>query len=179
MKKIVLMFLLFNASNLFADPHYVQALHPYWGNDDRFLEFLNEYKEPVNVVVKKYEGSKDPDYGEDVYIYIYIINKPGSDMFSLSILCPGAEPYPFYSRYEGFEEGDIAEIKSFSSDPVKKNPDAYLDNNKNLVWKLDPKSGAQGMWVYSGSPPVKRKYQVKVGDGSKITGEIDGPSCAE
>lgn len=177
MKKIVLLFLLFNYSNLFADPHYVQVLHPYWGDDKIFLEFLDKYKEPVNVVVNKYEGSKDPDDGEDWYIYIYIINKHASRDFLLNIACPGAVPYEIYSGNKRVSQRNIAKIESISSDPIRKTPEAVIDSNKNVHWKLDPTSSRHGMWIYSKSPPAKRNFSLYPTSGSAITGSIDGPAC--
>lgn len=179
MKKIVLFFLLLYSSNLFADPHYVQVLHPYWGDDERFLEFLDKYKDPVNVVVNKYEGSKDPDDGEDWYIYIYIINKSASRDFLLNIACPGAVPYEIYRGNKRVSQSNVAKIESISSDPVRKTPEAEIDSDNNILWKLDPDSSKHGMWIYSKSPPVKRDFSLHSKNGSAITGVIDGPACVE
>lgn len=179
MKKIVLFFLLFYCSSLFADPHYVQALHPYWGDDERFLEFLSKYNDPVNVVVNKYEGSKDPDDGEDWYIYIYVISKPTSSDFSLDIACPGALPYDLYSGSQRLSLRNIAKIESVSSDPVRKTPEAEFNKNNNVRWKLDPASSKHGMWIYSKSPPTKRNFSLQTNNGSAISGMIDGPACIE
>jgi hypothetical protein len=183
MKKWILVLLVLAPAVLYGDPHYVQALHPYWGNDDKFLEYLNGFKGPVNADVKTYKGAGDPDVGEDWYIYIYIIRERSAVHFALDIACPDAGSYEIYFLNEArgglasMAVDGIAKIEEvISSDPIRKNKPAEVDKGK-LIWPLDPAEGPQGMWFYSTSPPAKRTYELLIEDGVVRSGSIAGPSC--
>lgn len=183
MRNYIFIFIFILPSVLNADPHYVQALHPYWGGDKRFLEYLEKFKKPVNVEVNKYEGSKDPDVGEDWYIYIYIIREQKPINFSLNISCPNAGQYEYYTLNKemgGMKSTNIegvARIQDIvSSHPIRKNDPAEIINGR-IVWPLDSTGEVQGMWFYSQSPPTKRAYELRANNGIVRTGSIDGPSC--
>lgn len=183
--KILLLALsLIYPSLIYADPHYVQALHPYWGHDERFIKYLDQFEGGVNVEVNMYEGSKDPDVGSDWYIYIYVVREEYPLNFSVDISCPNNDSYDLYMLDK--EEGQlkprkvdgVARIYHVSSDPIRKNKLPNIENGR-IVWPLDVAGGPQGMWFYSESPPRKRGYQI-IAKGEVVkSGAIDGPSCEE
>lgn len=159
-----------------ADPHYVQALHPYWGNDNSFIRYLKAFDEPVNVEVLKYDGKNDPDSGEDLFIYIYILTIQGSEYFSLDIACPDIPTYSISGIGRLPPQSRVADISGVASDPVTKNPKADITESNKIIWKLNSAAGRQGMWFYSPSPPGRREYEIKV-KSSLEKGQISGPSC--
>ena len=167
-----------------ADPHYVQILHPYWGNDKKFNEYLRKFDNPVNVDIGKYKGSLDPDTGIDWYIYIYIVNEVSPKHFSLDISCPdvGMQLMSMKNRDGNRRkiavEGVISIDDGFGSDPVRNNPSAYIQDG-HVIWPLDPSGGSQGMWIYSTSAPTDRSYRVVDTAGNTIhEASIKGPSCS-
>lgn len=188
-KKLCLYICLIFPCGLYADPHYVQALHPYCigcskeSADKAFKEYLGKFKLPVNVQVNKYEGTKDPDSGEDWYIYIYIINDSSPIDFALDVSCPGAGVQSMATLNK--DTGRIVWVKVegvtpieeiIGSDPVRENGSAKVTEGK-LVWPLDSTGGTQGMWFYSKKTPVKRAYELRGKSGRTKSGMIDGPSC--
>ena len=54
------------SSLVYADPHYVQALHPYWGDDAQYALYLEKFTSDVDHDVRR---SFDGD--DAVYIYEY------------------------------------------------------------------------------------------------------------
>jgi len=183
MKKLYLGLLFSFPGVVFSDPHYVQALHPYWGDDKSFTKYLEKFEGNVNVEVNKYAGSKDPDLGEDWYIYIYVINEVSPIDFSIDVSCSGAsvQTMTVFDRNTGetFREKveGVTRIDEFiGADPVHKNGPARV-KDKRVVWPLDSAGGAQGMWFYSRKPPMKRYYELRKKDGTMISGVINGPSC--
>lgn len=182
MKKWALVILTFASMNSLADPHYVQALHPYWGDDERFLNYLEGFSDPVNVNVDKYDGKSDPDVGEDWYIYVYVIRHSGPSQFALNLACPNAEPYTAYTFDEvsgksiPTEVSAVAKVGSIASDPVQNNREAEISDGR-IIWPLNTSANAQAMWFYSQRPPVNREYELSLADGNKSSGVIDGPAC--
>ncbi len=148
-----------------------------------FKEYLDKFKSPVNVDVKKYEGSKDPDSGVDWYVYVYIVRETRPISFALNISCPGAGVSSMYAKngstgqYGWVNVKDVSKIEEIiGSDPVRKNEPAIVKDGR-VIWPLDLSGGAQGMWFYSRQPPTKRSYEIKRENGSVKSGLIDGPSC--
>ena len=179
----IIMFLAFSFSAA-ADPHYVQALHPYWGNDKKFNEYLGGFDKPVNVDIGSYKGSLDPDVGTDWYIYIYIVNEKNPKHFALDISCPdvGMQLMSVNDRDGNRRyivvEGVTSIDDGFGSDPVRNNSPAYIHGG-HVIWPLDSSGGAQGMWIYSTSAPTDRSYRVVDTAGNTIhEASIKGPSCS-
>lgn len=164
-----------------ADPHYVQALHPYWGHDESYLRYLDGFEGHVNVDIKKYAGVRDPDYGKNMYIYIYIVDMQGAENFSLDISCPDLPPYLISGVGRQSPQSRIAKIESVASDPVRKNPEANITEANKISWALNATAGKQAMWFYSHNPPGNRGYEINVLEGSgknlRQTGQISGPTC--
>jgi len=184
MHRFLIIWFLTYSFSVAADPHYVQALHPYWGNDERFNEYLGGFDKPVNVDIGSYKGSLDPDSGTDWYIYIYIINEKSPKHFALDISCPdvGMQLMSVKDR-DGKRRNVVVESVTsidggFWSDPVRNNPSAYIHGGR-VIWPLDTTGGAQGMWIYSTSAPTDRTYRVVDTTGNTIQEEsIKGPSCS-
>jgi len=171
----------------FADPHYVQALHPYCffckkqDADRYFSDYLNKFKSTVSVDIKKHSSEDEGD----MYIYIYVINRSNASNFKLDLSCPSNKTYlPF-----GFEVNpnphQISPIDGMSSDPVQNNPTAIVTADNKLSWKLNTRTQRQAMWVYSPAKPIERSYELVIDaegtnseeDGKTISGKIKVPSC--
>ena len=172
-----------------ADPHYVQALHPYCigctneRGDNIFNEYLKSFDQPVNVDIRSYKGSLDPDSGTDWYIYIYIINESKPKHFALDISCPEVGMHLISmmdrdgNRRKAAVEGVTSIDEQIGTDPVRNNPSAYIQDGY-VIWPLDSSGGAQGMWFYSTSAPTDRSYRVVNNMGETIhEATIKGPSC--
>ena len=186
-----IIFLLYSFSAI-SDPHYVQALHPYCigctneRGDNIFNEYLRSFDQPVNVDVRSYKGSLDPDSGTDWYIYIYIVNESATKHFALDISCLGTGMQIMSTtdrtgnyRKVAVEEGVTSIDEMIGTDPIRNNPPAYIHEG-NVIWPLDSSDGAQGMWFYSMSAPTNRPYQLVNLEGKTIQkGTIKGPSCTK
>ena len=184
MHRFLIIWFLTYSFSVAADPHYVQALQPYWGDDNRFNEYLGGFDKPVNIDIGSYKGSLDPYSGTDWYIYIYIINEKSPKHFALDISCPdvGMQLMSVKDR-DGKRRNVVVESVTsidggFWSDPVRNNPSAYIHGG-HVIWPLDSTGGAQGMWIYSTSAPTDRTYRVVDTTGNTIQEEsIKGPSCS-
>lgn len=189
---IILLFCILVPYSIKADPHHVQALHPYCigcgkeQGDKIFDEYLRKFNLPVNVDIQTYKGSNDPDSGVDWYIYIYVINESSPKHFALDISCPGTGMQIMSTRDRKgnnrkvvVEEGVTSIDEMIGSDPIRNNESAYIKNG-SVIWPLDSSGGAQGMWFYSTASPINRTYQIVNSKGEIIReGMIKGPSCVE
>lgn len=79
------MCLLFSSLSV-ADPHYVQALHPYMG-EEAYQEYLKTFEQPISVVIDSVVLDEDSGMTGDMYIYIYRINKYAIRSFTI-VNCP-------------------------------------------------------------------------------------------
>lgn len=166
-----------------SDPHFVQVLHPYWGSDEYFMDYMKDLNEPVNGYVTTYEGSKDPDDGSDTHLYFYAVNTPGATTFSLDLSCPENEYYQVRDLEEQATNSKIADIFMVDSDPVHKNPAPSITSGNSISWPLDATGGKQGMWFYSPDRSTERTYTLTVVDADgkqrESRGTLEGPSCPE
>lgn len=181
MKNLAFALLFATSFEVQADPHFVQALHPYWGFEEHYIRYMEPLKEPVNAYVTTYDGRNDPDDGEVTHLYFYAINIPGSTTFSLDIACPERKYQSIYGVGEQASESRVADIGMVASDPVRKNPKAAITTSHLLSWPLDPAGGKQGMWFYSSAKISERTYVVTItskdGKQEKRSGAVQGPSC--
>ncbi len=152
---LLLYFFLFSSiSN--ADPHYIQALHPFWGDKESDDHFFSLFSEPVSVHIDKYESLREGD----VFIYVYVFTELELDSFKLDIDCSKATPSTDVSFWD------------ISKDHNK--------TKKNLSWSLHPDKQKQAVWFYSPNTPIERVYSVTNTNGEIIReGKIKAPSCIE
>ena len=151
MNKIIIALLLLSSSCAFADPHYFQALHPYW-DEESYKEYIGKYDAPITIITDVYQS----DIEGNMHIYVYIFNQENIAEFTLEIPCPNRKT-------------KITDISEKSS-----NAEIY---SKFIYWPLNSKIKKQAVWFYSIYPPADRKYIITKNDKTKKNGLIKGPAC--
>jgi hypothetical protein len=135
MRNIKIVFLLLLSTKAIADPHYFQALHPFFGGE-REEKFLSTFKKPVEAHVDLFDSEID----DDMYLYAYIFTGNQNASFEINITC---EP--------GFEE----KREIWDAWPKIK----Y--SNGSMLWSLDSTKEKQYIWFYTPAPPVTKIVVLK------------------
>lgn len=162
----------FTSAPTAADPHYVQVLHPYWGNDEAYALYLEKFTAEVDSDVRTFTET-EPEGTTVYYIYEYSVAMSAAREFSLEISCPG-ESRRIYRVSDG--EREVAQLMDVVSDPVHENPRPYITEDGNITWPLNENGGRQAMWFYSLRDPVPRSWRVVTAHGP-VEGQVNGPSC--
>lgn len=89
MRYLLLVICTLYTSITMADPHYVQALHPYMG-DKAYQEYLDSFDETISVEINSTPLDEDSGMTGDMYIYIYRINKYAIRSFTI-VNCPAED----------------------------------------------------------------------------------------
>ena len=126
-----------------ADPHFVQALHPYVGGEgsDGHKYYLTTFNEPISAT-----------YGEagGVFMYIYRFNQKNLSKFTIDVSCRNKE------------------IK-FAHNLISDNATI---TNKKVSWDLDPNKQKQIVRFYTVQDRIDREYYLndKDSESNKIHG---------
>lgn len=156
--------------------------------DQAFINKINGFTDVVNLEVT----SSVNEWGEDVYLYFYVINEKGRSEFSVDLGC---------SHLSNRQ----TKVFDIVADPIQNNPYGRLSKNVSngdqvVIWRINNEAdGAQAMWFYASTPPVEREYVMRTtgfsvrqvipyGDGTVMVGAISkdgtvgltkGPACPE
>ena len=150
---IYIIFCLSISYSCLADPHYVQALHPFMG-EEQYKNYLETFNAPISVVTDSVMLGADSGMVGSMYIYIYRFNQNNLINFTINIACP--------NREENISNLDYLPENS------------YITKKYELSWKFKSKSNKKVVLFYSTNSPIKRNYYLNNNNNNL---KVLGPSC--